>query len=86
MGGLNEAIAYARKKAKIKDARVVYYPKKKEDPFDAILEILEDQESGEILLKKQQLPQEFLGYYEQLLQVEQLNGIQMRLPYVIKID
>ncbi|MCE3296954.1 MAG: sppA [Crocinitomicaceae bacterium] len=86
LGGLDDAIKYAQKTAKLKDARVMYYPKHKEEPFDAILEILEEQDGAEMLVKDKQIPSEFMVYYRQLMKLEQVKGIQMRLPYEIKID
>lgn len=86
LGGLEKAIAYAIKASKIKDAKVIYYPIEKENPFEPILEILEEQENEEILVKSKTLPNEFVKYYEQLLKIESYKGIQMRLPYELKID
>jgi protease-4 len=86
LGGLYAATKYAQKLAKIKEAKIVCYPIRKEDPFEAILELLEDQENSEMLVKNQQIPAEFLVHYRQLLKLEQVKGIQMRLPYELKID
>lgn len=86
LGGLEKAIAYAIKTSKIKDAKVIYYPINKENPFEPLLEIIEEQENEEILVKGKSLPNEFVKYYEQLLKIESYKGIQMRLPYDLKID
>lgn len=86
LGGLEKAIAYAIKSSKIKDAKVVYYPIEKANPFEPILELLEQQENEAMLVKSKTLPNEFLKYYEQLLKIEAYKGIQMRLPYELKID
>ena len=86
IGGLDDAITYAQKAAKLKEAKIVYYPQHKEDAFDAILEILEEQDGAEMLVKDKQIPTEFMEYYRQLMRLEQVKGIQMRLPYEIKID
>jgi protease-4 len=86
LGGLHSAIKYAQKQTKIKKAKIVYYPIQKEDPFEAILELLEDQENTEMMVRNHQIPVEFLVHYQQLLKLEQVKGIQMRLPYELKID
>lgn len=86
LGGLHSAIKYAQKQTKIKKAKIVYYPIQKEDPFEAILELLEDQENSEMMVRNHQIPVEFLVHYQQLLKLEQVKGIQMRLPYELKID
>ena len=86
LGGLNAAISYARKSARLKTARIIYYPQKKDDPFEAIIELLEEQESEGIMTKNRKIPAELLEYYDQLIRVKSLQGIQMRLPYELKID
>lgn len=88
IGGLEKAIAYAAKSAKIKDAKVLYYPKHKEDPFEEILEMLDEQdkEEGESKVQMTKLPSEFLKQYEQLKRLENFKGIQMRLPYTLELN
>ncbi|MFN5416013.1 MAG: signal peptide peptidase SppA [Flavobacteriia bacterium] len=86
LGGMDKAINYAISSSKIKDAKIVYYPKSKENPFDPIFELLEEQEGDEVLVKTKNLPSDFLKYYELLLKVESYKGIQMRLPYELKIN
>lgn len=86
LGGMDKAINYAISSSKIKDAKIVYYPKSKENPFDPIFELLEEQEGEEVLVKTKTLPNDFLKYYELLLKVESYKGIQMRLPYELKIN
>lgn len=83
LGGINDAIEYAAKKADIKDKKVLYYPFKKEDKLSEILEQLEDEEEFEI--SSGQMPTELVQYYKQLKKIESMTGIQMRMPYEIVV-
>lgn len=83
LGGINDAIEYAAKKADIKDKKVLYYPLKKEDKLSEILEQLEDDEEFEI--SSGQMPTELVQYYKQLKKIESMTGIQMRMPYEIVV-
>ncbi len=83
LGGLQEAIEYAIKDAKIKDAKIIYYPLKKTEAFEKILEQIS--ESDEASVKTQQLPDELRTYYGYLKELESYSGMQMRLPYTIDI-
>ncbi|MES2589006.1 MAG: signal peptide peptidase SppA [Bacteroidota bacterium] len=84
IGGLKDAISYAAKISGAKVVNIVYYPKKKESPYDAIFELLEaDEESVKV---QQKLPQSILKNYEMLLKLESMKGIQMRLPYYFEFD
>lgn len=85
LGGLKHAIDYAAKKVKVKAENIVYYPRVKENPWDAVYELLEDEGMDERAIKTQKMPQEFLKYYNELLLLEELRGIQMRLPYKLEI-
>jgi protease-4 len=86
IGGLKDAIAYAQKNAGISEARIIYYPKKKDSPFDQLFELLEDQEGSDTQLKTQKMPETLLKYYHVLQKLESLNGIQMRLPFTIQFN
>jgi protease IV len=82
LGGLNAAINIAIKKAEIEeDYQVRYYPRKK--TFLEQLMSQFDMQLSSYLLKKE------LGIIypqiKQLKEVEQLQGVQSRLPYEIKI-
>jgi protease-4 len=83
LGGINDAIDYAAKKADIKEKKVLYYPLKKEDKLSEILEQLEEEEEFEI--SSGQMPTELVQYYKQLKKIESMTGIQMRMPYEIVI-
>ena len=82
LGGIKEAIAYAAKQAKIKDVKVLYYPLVKEDKFGELLEQMEEQGESSASAKME-LPLELMNYYNQLKEIESIQGIQMRLPYTL---
>lgn len=84
LGGLNEAIEYARKKVKLKSAKVLYYPYVKEQPFAALLEQLEDN-SDQIKVKQASMPKELEDLYVRMKQLESHRGIQMRLPFMFEL-
>ncbi len=86
MGGLNEALAFAIKNAKIKDAKILYYPEKKLSPFEKILASFgDDSEEAEMTMKSNEIPKELLLYWERIKEIESFSGIQMRLPYSLDI-
>lgn len=85
IGGLSDAIAYAQKKAGIKEAKIKYWPEIKEDPLADILEQLSEKESASIKVKSTELPKELVDTYLRLKQLDQLSGIQMRLPYFMEL-
>lgn len=82
LGGLNDAIAYAAKKAKIKEYRVQEMPKQK-SPFDGLLGKKEAEFESRLLQNK-------LGplynYFTQIQELSKMKGVQARLPYVIEIN
>ena len=86
LGGMKDAIAYAAKQAKIdkKDIKVLYYPITKEDPLGELLEQLEGGDSN-VSVSSIELPEELLNYYNQIKQIESLQGIQMRLPFTLNL-
>ena len=86
LGGLQDAIDYAAKKAGIKDVKVLYYPNVKEDKFEEILEQLADKENETMKASQTKIPEALVIYYEQLKSIEGFYGIQMRMPYDIYIQ
>ncbi len=82
LGGLNDAIAYAAKKAKIKEYRIQEMPKQK-SPFDGLLGKKEAEFESRLLQNK-------LGplynYFTQIQELSKMKGVQARLPYVIEIN
>jgi protease-4 len=84
LGGLNDAIQFASKKAGITDKKVLYYPLKEEDIWQEFLEDFEE-ENGGMVKATQKLPEALTASYESLVRMSNRFGIQMRLPYEITI-
>jgi protease IV len=85
LGGVNDALAFAIKEAKIKNARVQYYPKVKEDPFEELLEQLSSEEQENLKIKQHAVPKVIDDLTKRLMKLESYSGIQMRLPYEIDL-
>ncbi|MDG1842495.1 MAG: signal peptide peptidase SppA [Crocinitomicaceae bacterium] len=87
LGGLKEAIAYAKKKAGIKNSKIIYYPKSKENKLFDLLEEINDEKNIKVKsLYSNDLPADLIKYYKQIKKIEEIKGIQMRLPYDIQIN
>lgn len=84
LGGIDKAIEYAAKKAKIKSKKVLYYPNVQEDKFGEILEQIGGDETEEESAKVT-LSAEMLNYLEKLKRLDSYIGIQMRMPYEINL-
>lgn len=82
-GGLNDAIAYAAKKADLEDYKVLDLPKQKE-PFEEIFSELFNDEEMMANKLRQELGTTY-DNYKNLKKVLQLKGVQMRMPYDIII-
>lgn len=83
LGGMNDALAFAIKEAKVKDAKVQYYPKVKEDPFEEILDQLSKEDKESVKIKQQAVPKVIDDLTKRLMKLESYSGIQMRMPYEI---
>ncbi|MBM3453176.1 MAG: signal peptide peptidase SppA [Bacteroidetes bacterium] len=83
LGGLNEAIAFAAKEAKIREPKIQYYPQNENNEFLDFIDNINEEEST--LVKNTTIPSELLIYYNQLKKIESMTGIQMKLPYEIRI-
>lgn len=77
LGGLEDAIAYAAEKAKLKDYKLIELPKQK-NPFDDFLGKKES-EMETRMIKTNLGP--VYTYFKQLQNVLQLEGVQARLPF-----
>jgi len=86
LGGLKDAIAYAAKKAGIKEVKPLYYPLIKTDQLADLLEQLGDENQTAVSISSTQLPNAVIKYYKQLKSLEDIQGIQMRLPYEFVIE
>jgi protease IV len=82
-GGLKEAIAAAAELAEIEDYKIKEYPEIK-DPFQEFIKSLSGETQVEAKLKLM-FPNEF-RIYNQVKDVEKMEGVQARLPFVFKID
>lgn len=83
LGGLSDAIEYAAKKAGISDKKVVFYPFVKEDPFSDLLEQFMG-ENVQMTANSTKIPQIVTENYKKLLEIEKMQGIQMRMPFVLE--
>jgi protease-4 len=84
LGSLTDVIDFAKREIKDKEAKVIYYPKVKEDKFGAIIKMIEQEnedEESRLHLKNSSLPNELLEQYERIKAIESKMGIQMRMPY-----
>lgn len=82
LGGLPEAIAYAAKKAKLKEYRIDELPLKK-NPLDEIFGKAEDDAEARIM--KKNLGESYI-YLKQVRSILNSKGVQVRLPYEIIIN
>jgi protease IV len=82
LGGLEEAIAIAAKKAKLGEYRTVELPNLK-DPFEEIFSSLSNQTSTYFM--KKELGQNYIQYQE-VKKAIQYQGIQTRMPFEVKIQ
>lgn len=82
LGGLNDAVSYAAKKANLKDYRIKDYPKRKEPLLEMLGASQEDIETRAI---KSQLGGQYI-YIQQLKHVLNSKGVQARLPYEMIIE
>ena len=84
LGGMKEALLYAKKLIQSKNASVIYYPRIKENGLEVLLRLLEDENSIE---SKSLLHHPLLNDMDKnIRRIEEMKGIQMRMPYDIKIN
>lgn len=86
LGGLKDAIAYAADKTGIEEVKTLYYPLVKVDSFAELLEQLGEESETQASIPSTQLPNAVIKYYEQLKALEEVQGMQMRLPYEVEIN
>jgi protease-4 len=87
LGGVKDAIAFAAKQAGIKDVKIKYWPEKKNDPIVEFIEQFNEQEDESSLkVEGAGMPAAIKQYYTQLKKLEQLKGIQMRMPFEVAIN
>ncbi|WP_090701902.1 signal peptide peptidase SppA [Daejeonella rubra] len=81
LGDIDDAIASAAKKAKIKDFKIVNYPAQV-DPIKSLFDNSADKVKTYFV--KRELGDNFI-YYEQMRSALNLSGVQARIPYNIQI-
>lgn len=82
LGGINDAIAYAAKQAKLTNYKLVNLPKQR-DPIQELLGNTTDE--IETRTMKSNLGEQYI-YIKQIKNVLQLKGVQARLPYEMIIE
>ncbi len=83
LGGLEDAMAYAAEISELESYRTVEYPKTK-TKMEEILEKLTGKKPLDVMMK-QELG-DYYEYYDQAKQMREMTGIQMRMPYQVKIQ
>jgi protease-4 len=84
IGGIRDAMAYAAKTAKIKKPVYSYYPKKEVNKFNDILMALGEEEVR-MKMKDRSLSGEVMRMMALLKSADQIQGVQMRLPFIFEI-
>ena len=94
MGGLDAAIAYAAKEAKLTTYKLTTYPTvpSKMEQFVEMLKGGKDDDKGnrvQVMVEmelKRQLGTDLYQQYRQIRELQTLRGAQMRLPYLINVE
>lgn len=88
LGGISDAIEFAATTAGIKEKKIKYWPEKKEDFLKKLFEELASKDDAEAQVKIQGsgMPESLQMYYNQLKKLENLNGIQMRMPFDMELN
>ncbi len=81
LGGLNDAIAIAKEKAKLKEYRIKEYPEK--DEVSKIIETMMSDTKTDVI--KSELGDSY-KYYQYLKNVQNMEGVQARIPYFLEIQ
>lgn len=84
LGGIDEAIAYAAKKAEVKEIKIDVYPKKENDKFMEILEQF-DVQAGSVSVMSP-IAQKIANFMQAVEKATAVEGVQARLPYDIIIE
>lgn len=84
IGGIKEAMAYAASAANIEKPVYEYFPKREINKFNDILMAFGDEEM-KAKMKDKRLSSEAFRMIEALRTADQLQGVQMRLPFLFDI-
>jgi protease-4 len=79
LGGLKSSISALSEKVGVKE--VVYYPQKEDNAFNDFIALVDEELENDNSRVKNQIPSEFLAYYQKYDQIKNMKGIQMRLPF-----
>ena len=79
LGGLKSSINALSEKVGIKE--VVYYPQKEDNTFTDFIALVDEELENDNSRVKNQIPPEFLAYYQKYDQIKKMKGVQMRLPF-----
>ncbi len=82
LGGLDKALAYAAKQAKISDYRIVSLPKQK-NPLDAFLKGKTSQAEAQVLSRTLGIQYEYLKHIKNIIS---MKGVQARMPLDIIME
>ncbi|MCE3227777.1 MAG: signal peptide peptidase SppA, type [Bacteroidetes bacterium] len=82
IGGLDDAIAYAAKKANLKDYKLIEMPKQKH-PFEELLGKAEDDVETRIIQKNLGVTYSYLKHIQTIISAK---GVQARLPFEMVIE
>jgi len=86
IGGMNDALVYAKKFVK-EEPVILYYPKVKKNKVEQLLQLFEEEEAMVSSQNKSLLQNRYLlEIHDKMRLMEQYSGIQMRLPYEISIE
>ncbi len=87
LGGMKSVLEYVKKQHGIKKEKLIYYPKRKEDKFMDILEAIdEENEETDVRIETYSLPNSLVKTYKEVKTIEQMRGVQMRLPFRLVIE
>ena len=86
LGGLTDAINYVTAKLSMKNAIVQYWPKVSIDPIQELLAKISEETTTAVKVKSLSMPKVLDETLQELAHLEQWTGIQMRLPYTLKIN
>ena len=86
IGGMNDALGYAKKFVK-DEPMTLYYPKVKKNKVEQLLQLFEEEDAMVSSQSKSVLQNAYLlEIHKKMKLMEQYSGIQMRLPYEISIE
>ena len=83
LGGIDKAIAMAKKRAKVSESTVICYPAKKEF-FEDLMDNMSSDSYADAQMK--QTLGEYYSIYSQLRSTTQRTGIQASMPYMLRFN